>query len=268
VTKLVRDLMHPGLITCRSDTVLGQVAVLLDQHHIHALIVINGDNRPIGIVSDFDLLAAEWLSIDAESLDVMRKMTAGELMTTPVNTIEAEEPAIQAAERMRLGEEHRLLVTDKGKPIGVISISDLVASMAKTHTIGRDKVAGVMSQAMLICRDTTPIANVARAMTDAGYRSVLIVDPAGSPQGIISGKDMLAYCREEDSDEVIASQVMHPALTIRLEASLREAADKMIEHHHHRLVVVDPDQPESMPLGIISTFDIVAEMAQPGSIWR
>jgi CBS domain-containing protein len=42
----------------------------------------------------------------------------------------------------------------------------------------------------------------------------------------------------------------------------------MIEHHHHRLVVVDPDEPESMPLGVLSSYDIVAEMAKPGSVWQ
>jgi len=62
--------------------------------------------------------------------------------------------------------------------------------------------------------------------------------------------------------------VMHPALTIHMTASLREAANQMIEHHHHRLIVVDPDQPDAVPLGIISSFDIVAEMSRPGSVWQ
>jgi CBS domain-containing protein len=61
---------------------------------------------------------------------------------------------------------------------------------------------------------------------------------------------------------------MHEALTIHPGASLREAADKMIEHHHHRLIVVDPNQEHGIPLGAISSFDIVAEMAQPGSVWQ
>ena len=68
--------MHRGLITCRQDAALGQVAVLLTQHHVHALVVVDRDRRPIGLISDFDLLAGEWLSADAESLSVMRKLTA------------------------------------------------------------------------------------------------------------------------------------------------------------------------------------------------
>ena len=37
--KLVKDLMHPGVITCKPDATLGQVATLLDQHKVHAVFV-------------------------------------------------------------------------------------------------------------------------------------------------------------------------------------------------------------------------------------
>jgi hypothetical protein len=32
--------------------------------------------------------------------------------------------------------------------------------------------------------------------------------------------------------------------------------------------VIDPAHPNAVPLGIISSFDIVAEMARPESIWQ
>jgi len=140
-----------------------------------------------------------------------------------------------------------------------------VAVMARVR---RETVADVMSDAMLVCRDKTPVTAAARAMTDAGWRSVLVVDAGGRPLGMVSGPDLLAFCEEENCGDVTVSEVMHSALTIHMSASLREAADKMIEHHHHRLVVVDPDQPDAMPLGIISSFDIVAEMSRPGSVWQ
>jgi CBS domain-containing protein len=86
--------------------------------------------------------------------------------------------------------------------------------------------------------------------------------------GVFSGLDLLKACQAEDCGEQLVSEAMHPALTIHMDATLREAADKMIENHHHRLVVVDENQPETVPLGMISSFDIVAEMARPGSVWQ
>jgi CBS domain-containing protein len=84
----------------------------------------------------------------------------------------------------------------------------------------------------------------------------------------VSGLDLLAYCDLDDCKDMTVVDVMHPVLLIKLNATLRDAADMMIENHHHRLLVVDPEQPDSMPLGIISSFDIVAEMTRPDSVWQ
>lgn len=268
MAKNVRDYMHRGLLTCRPDATLGQVAVLLTQHHVHGLIVADRDKRPLGVITDFDLMAGEWLSGDPESLAVMRRMTAGELMSSPIDTVDANALASEAAAIMREKLIRRVMVTENGKPIGIISVSDIIESIADTEPLERGAVKDVMSDAMLVCRDKTPIAAAARAMTSAGWRSVLVVNSMGKPLGVVSGLDMLAACDMEDCAEKTVTEVMHPALTITIDATLQEAAQKMIENHHHRLIVVDPNEPDSIPLGIISSFDIVGEMARPESVWQ
>ncbi len=268
MAKKVRDYMHRGLLICRPGATIGQVAVVLTQHHVHGLIVADRDGRALGVITDFDLMAGEWLSGDPQSLEVMRKMTAGELMSTPVDTIDIDASAREAAAIMRSKLIRRVVVTENGKPVGVISVSDIIDSIADTLPAKRDTVGDVMSDAMLVCRDKTPLVAVAKAMTSAGWRSVLVVDKTGKPLGVVSGLDMLAACEEDNCDEITVTDVMHPALTITMEATLQEAASKMIENHHHRLVVIDPDEPDAMPLGIISSFDIVGEMARPDSVWQ
>lgn len=268
MTKLVRDLMHPGVLTCRPNAALGQVAVLLTQHHVHALIVADRDGRPLGVISDYDLLAGEWLAVDPESLAAMRKLTAAELMSYPIDTIEAGMTLREAAHTLIEKDINRLLVTENGKPVGVISVSDFVSSIAKEEKPRRETVADVMSDAILVCRGKTPLISAARTMTQAGWRSVLVVDAKGKPQGVVSGKDLIPFVENGVDEKLTVQDVMHPALTIDMHASLREAADQMIQKHHHRLVVIDKDDPQAFPLGIISSYDIVAEMARPGSIWQ
>lgn len=98
---LVRDLMHEGLISCPPETKLGDVAQMLIRNRIHAVVVVDGQGDPVGLLSDSDLLAGEWLATDPESFELMRNLTAGKLMTTPVPTIEADAPASEAARRLR-----------------------------------------------------------------------------------------------------------------------------------------------------------------------
>ena len=97
---------------------------------------------------------------------------------------------------------------------------------------------------------------------------MLVVDAKGKILGVVSGHDLLRFVKEGVTENVLVRDVMHPALTIDIHASLREAADMMIQNHYHRLVVIDKEDPDAFPLGAISTFDIVAEMARPDSIWQ
>jgi CBS domain-containing protein len=269
MNRLVRDLMHPGIMTCRPGASLGQVAVMLAERHVHALFVADRQGKPIGIITDFDLLAGEWLSADQESLSTMRSLTASDLMSSPVQSVSADEPAVSAARRMRDELIRRLMVVDNGRPVGVISVSDFIrelASQAKPH---RETVGDVMSDAMLVCRDKTSVIAAARAMADTGWRSVLVLNASGKALGVFSGLDLLKYCQVDDCpDTILVTDVMHPALTIDINASLREAARMMIEAHHHRLIVIDANQPDAIPLGVISSFDIVAAMAHPDSVWQ
>jgi CBS domain-containing protein len=263
---LVRDVMHPGLIACTPETRLGQAAALLSAHRIHALIVADSDGRPMGMLSDTDLLAGEWLSTDEASLSTMRSLTAAELMSTPLATIDADADAEEAAARMRRDRLSRLVVIDDDVAVGVVAISDFVRSLARMPA-ERSTVADVMSWAIVTCLAQTPLPAAARAMDERRSRSIVVVDRSGSPVGVLTGFDLLAAY----DGGALAGTVedhMHPPLTIGPQASLRDAADQMLTHEVHRLVVVDPEDRAQIPLGLISTSDIVAEMAAPDSVWQ
>jgi predicted transcriptional regulator len=266
--KLVRDLMHLCLHTCHSEATLGQVAVLLTEYHVHALIVVDAKDNPLGIISDYDLLAGEWLAVNPEGLYTMRQLTAGELMSSPIETVQANLPIKTAAHKLVEKDINRLLVTEQGRPVGVISTSDFVSSIAKEEPPLRETVADVMSDTILVCRDKTPLASAARTMTQAGWRSVLVVNAKGKPMGVVSGKDLMPYVVNGVDEKLTVSHIMHPVLTIDIHARLQEAANLMIQKHYHRLVVADRNDPQAFPLGVISSNDIVAEMAKPDSIWQ
>ena len=269
MTQTINDLMHRGLITCAPETSLGQVATMLTQHHVHALVVTEQTDSPLGIISDFDLLAGEWLSVDEESLNTMRRLTARDLMTSPIESVDVNTPVNEVARRMADKEIHRLLVTDSDKPVGVISISDFVAGIAAQEAIRRETVGDVMSDTFLVCREDNSILSAARTMTQAGWRSIIVVNARGKLQGVIAGHDLLRLAGTVVDEGLKVGELMNRNLiTTDIHSSLQQAADLMIQNHRHRVIVVDKSDPDSFPLGVISSFDIVAAMARPGSIWQ
>ncbi len=260
----VRDLMRRALFTCPPRTTLGQAAAQLRRRRVHALVVTDEAGAPRGILSDVDLLAGEWLSSNPAALEAMRAMTAGELMSAPVQTIDAGELVSEAVRRMLTDRIHRLVVIDNRSAVGVISVSDVVAHLA-VASAERRTVADLMSHGLVVCRTDATLAQVARAMTERRSRSVVVVDARGAPQGVVTGWDLIAA---DPNQAATARDVMHPPIAVAASASLQAAAELMLKHHIHRLVVVDPDDPQAMPLGLITTSDIVAQMAGPGSVWQ
>jgi CBS domain-containing protein len=263
----VADLMSDQLITCPDDANLGTVAATLARRGIHAVFVLDGAGRPVGVVTDFDLLAGEWLADDEESFETMRTITAAELMSSPVESISAQRPAAEAAARMRELHLSRLLVTDRdGVAVGVISVSDLVAPLGRTAA-ARRVVGDVMSRAIVTCSPDTPLEAACRAMTERRSRSVIVVDDGGRAVGVITGNDLLSLYESGEQPRTVADLMTRP-ITCTRDLPLSDAADVMIKHEVHRLVVVDPAHRDGVPIGLVSTSDIVAEMANERSMWQ
>lgn len=262
-----RDLMSAPLITCEPETELGEIAVLLHKHRIHGIVVLDDAGAPTGVVSDTDLLAGEWLATDAVSFEVMRRVTAGELMASPLISIDAASDVEMVVAAMQHERVARLIVSEAGGPIGIVSVSDLVEKLGAPPT-ERSSVRDVMSHGLVVCRETTSIENAARAMSVRHSRSVFVVDAYGKSLGVVTGSDLIGVLTGEMSACSPLRDLAHKPITITPDATLRAAADLMLKHEVHRLIVVNSDESEGLPLGLIATSDIVAEMAAAGSSWR
>src|SRR5206468_11168314 len=55
----VRDCMHHGVLTCLGEDSLRHVARTMADHHVHAVVVTDHrGGRPVGVVSDLDVVTA------------------------------------------------------------------------------------------------------------------------------------------------------------------------------------------------------------------
>ena len=121
---LVRDIMTKALISVNLTTTSFQIAKMMEQGGIGAIIVKENEN-PVGIVTDRDFatkIAAKNLSFDTP---------AQKIMSSPFITINYNEPISEAAERMANKKIRKLAVTDNGNIIGIITSTDLVNQLAK-----------------------------------------------------------------------------------------------------------------------------------------
>jgi crotonyl-CoA carboxylase/reductase len=116
----VREHMHPGIISCTRQDNLNDAAKHMIDNDIHALVVIEG-NRAVGVLSQTDIVLAR----QGNRVEEVRQFTVGDWMTEGCATIDAEAPMSEAISRMLKLRIHRLIVTDDGKPTGVLSMTDI-----------------------------------------------------------------------------------------------------------------------------------------------
>ena len=120
---LVRDIMTKAIISVPGETTVFQVAKMMEQGGIGAVLV-KKDNNLHGIITDRDY-ATKIVSNNMPS-----DTSVDQVMSSPLITINFDE-TISAAQRMTDKKIRKLAVTDNGNIIGLITSTDLVTQLTK-----------------------------------------------------------------------------------------------------------------------------------------
>ena len=130
----VRDAMTVGVLTVEPEAPVSIVVDLMIDHRIRHVPVVNGDGELVGLVSERDVLrSASTAEIElsmSERADRLTSVQAGDIMTSPVETVEAEDDLAVAASLMLENKFGCLPVLDEGVLTGIITEADFVRLMA------------------------------------------------------------------------------------------------------------------------------------------
>ena len=121
---LVEDVMTKAIISVTTETTVFQVAKMMEQGGIGAVLVKKNGHLS-GIITDRDYatkIVAHNLSSDTP---------VEQIMSSPLITINFDESISAAAERMTSKKIRKLAVTDNGNIIGLITSTDLVTQLSK-----------------------------------------------------------------------------------------------------------------------------------------
>jgi CBS domain-containing protein len=123
----VREAMKSDIITASGDETMDKIARLMTQWKVAAVIITDG-KKPIGLITEKDIIR-ELVAKDGSP----SKIKAEDLMSSPVQTISADESISDALDKMMEYDVSRLPVTDSGDMVGIVSKPDL--SEAKERSL-------------------------------------------------------------------------------------------------------------------------------------
>lgn len=148
--KTVADVMSHDPIMVQPETPIKDAIKLLVEHRISGLPVVDQAGKPVGVISETDLLwqttgvtmptyimfldSVIYLENPARHDKELHKalgLTVGEVMSGDPLTITPDESLQKAAKLMQEKSVRRLAVTDEaGKVIGMLTPGDIVRTMA------------------------------------------------------------------------------------------------------------------------------------------
>ena len=159
----VRDLLHGPAATCAPATSVADVAGLMQRGT--AVVVLDPDGAPLGIVTDRDLRAR----VVAARRDA-GATAAVDVMSSPVVTIEAGEFAFEALLEMTRREIHHLVVVDGGRLAGLLASDDVLQSQAVHPVWLAREIARAPSREALV-RLAGDVTGLVRRLVEDGGRA-------------------------------------------------------------------------------------------------
>ena len=119
---LVKDVMTSPAVTVPENTPIDKTAQLMNTDKLGCIIVTSKDGKALGIITESDLVKR----VLAKNIRP-NKLTARDVMSTPLITVDPDEILTETARRMNKLNIRRMGVIYKGNLVGIISSKDILA---------------------------------------------------------------------------------------------------------------------------------------------
>lgn len=262
---IVQEAMTPHIVSVNDDRIVGEAVEKMVEHRCHSLIVRTREGRPWGMIHDVDVLRGDWRWDIARRPDQMRYRSVREFARVGFPKIEQRAPMRLAVQRMTDEGYLRLMVTENSMPRGYLTVSDACLRLGEWYPDMPQRVGEAMTWGISVCRADTPIKQAARSLAESSTGVLAVLGKRRRMLGMVEGIDLVFSYWHNRYQTV--SEVMRQPRTIDPHSTLRKAADVMVFKRTDRLLVVDPDDPESLPLGILNARDIAAAVANAAPAW-
>jgi signal-transduction protein with cAMP-binding, CBS, and nucleotidyltransferase domain len=262
---LVNEAMRRQVVQLPAAAAVARGINHLLKFKVNALLITAADQRPAGVVSKTDLIAAFYAGLPIDT-------PLGDIMAGPPLTCYPDDAIESALDRMRANGVHRLYVTgsEPTSMVGTLSYTDVVALLYRycrscpksTSRKGgaakpedeewRLTVKDVMTASVVSFPEDARIAQIIEGLMAHRFGAVLICSARGAAMGVISKTDLIrAFHHGVGLDAPADSIMTAPVVTWDQGAFLWEALRYMFLKDVQRLFVHSGD-----PLRIIGVLSL------------
>ena len=150
----------------------------------------------------------------------------------------------------------RLIVSEKDKPIGMLTEKDLVKAIYRIDAkpLESTRVSDVMSKELVTVQDGATLYDCARLMIDNKISSVIVLHKDKTLSGIITKTDIASVFLTQSTESLPVSKIMtRDVITVKPADSLLYVESVLVNNKISRVVV----ERNRQPVGIITHRDFI-----------
>ncbi len=245
----VKKILTSNVVSILPDTPLAEAVSLMEKNKISCLVIAE-DQKPVGILTERDLVVAMDKSSGLEGLTV-RDLISGRVVSahTGIDIFEALD--ILKTNKIR----HLIIIHKNGKLAGLITQSDIRNNLGFEYFIEIKQISSIMTKNIVTSVKGSSVQDVISRMAEYAI-SCIIVEKDGYPVGMLTERDVVGLLNKGPGIKKIKIEevMISPVLTIMVNAPVHEASKIMNQNNIRRLVVVDEDGKST---GLITQSDII-----------
>lgn len=263
----VKDAMRRQVLHLPRSSAIDTAINRLIKYKTSALLALDDDSMPVGVVSKTDIMGAYYASLPLDS-PLEGIMTSPPLFCNEADSLES------ALDMMRSKGVYRLYVYDETPDdlSGVLAYPDIVGLLyqychrCERSTAGRRRekaakdevprftVKEVMTPSVMSFGVDDSLLTIMEGLSAYRFGAVLITDEAGLPRGVVSKTDLILAYKHRITPEAHAGTIMSsPVLSRDSGDFIEDAVREMIFSEVHRLFVYH-GSPENIA-GVFSLSD-------------
>ncbi|MDI6884059.1 MAG: CBS domain-containing protein [Hadesarchaea archaeon] len=195
-------------------------------------------------------------------------MKVDQIMSSPVVAVNPTNPISHAKNLMLRHKVKRLVVMDRGNPIGMLSMRDIAERLGKGSSSWRRRpidnipIARVMSKGIIAVSTSSDLNKAAALMLKHDISSLIVLD-GKKVAGVVTKTDLArAFSENLTGRSKVRDLMSSNPVTVNRRHSLARVVELMQEYGVRRVVVVDGER----PVGMVTESDVAfAQLEQPGA---
>jgi CBS domain-containing protein len=267
----VHKAMRRQIVRLEQNKTIGHGISTIIKHKVNALLTVDAQLQPVGVVSKTDIMGAYYAGLPIDS-------PLEYIMLSPPLFCKAGDSLETALEQMRTSRVYRLYVSDdlSGELVGALAYPDIVGLLYQycnqcpysrlnsrlnlenqpenKNDLLRFRVRELMTSGVKSLPMDATLTTVMEALSAYRFGAMLITDNNDRPAGVISKTDLALTYKHGLAPSVAVQEVMTvPVHACSADTLLEEAIKKMILADIHRLFVHEGD--ENTLIGVLSLTD-------------